>query len=50
MFMAIEAAAALAAADAALAKGIVGCALHGVPPAHKEMYYDAGGRRTRQFR
>src|SRR6202158_190538 len=44
-FMAIEAEAALAAADAAdagLAKGKIGGALHGVPLAHKDMYYDAG--------
>ena len=44
-FMAIEADAALAAADAAdaaLAKGNVRGALHGVPLAHKDMYYDAG--------
>ena len=44
-FMAIEAEAALAAADAAdaaLAKGDVSGALHGVPLAHKDMYYDAG--------
>ncbi len=44
-FMAIEADAALAAADAAdaaLAKGKGGGALHGVPLAHKDMYYDAG--------
>ena len=44
-FMAIEAEAALAAADAAdaaLAKGEVRGALHGVPLAHKDMYYDAG--------
>jgi aspartyl-tRNA(Asn)/glutamyl-tRNA(Gln) amidotransferase subunit A len=44
-FMAIEAEAALAAADAAdaaLAKGNAGGALHGVPLAHKDMYYDAG--------
>src|SRR3982074_1095641 len=44
-FMAIEAEEALAAADAAdaaLAKGKVGGALHGVPLAHKDMYYDAG--------
>ena len=43
--MAIEAEAALAAADAAdaaLAKGNSGGALHGVPLAHKDMYYDAG--------
>ena len=43
-FMAIEAEQALAAADAAdaaLAKGKVGV-LHGVPLAHKDMYYDAG--------
>src|SRR4051794_23286955 len=44
-FMAIEAEEALAAADtadAALAKGNVGGVLHGVPLAHKDMYYDAG--------
>jgi aspartyl-tRNA(Asn)/glutamyl-tRNA(Gln) amidotransferase subunit A len=44
-FMAIEAEAALDsadAADAALAKGNVKGALHGVPLAHKDMYYDAG--------
>src|SRR5450756_2389726 len=44
-FMAIDAEAALvaaAAADAALAKGHAGGALHGVPLAHKDMYYDAG--------
>ncbi|HZE52351.1 MAG TPA: amidase [Bradyrhizobium sp.] len=44
-FMAIEADAALAAADAAdasLAKGGRRGALHGVPLAHKDMYYDAG--------
>src|ERR1700693_5715876 len=44
-FMAIEADAALAAADAAdaaLAKGKLSGALHGVPMAHKDMYYDAG--------
>jgi aspartyl-tRNA(Asn)/glutamyl-tRNA(Gln) amidotransferase subunit A len=44
-FMAIEADAALAAADAAdsaLAKGKPGGALHGVPLAHKDMYYDEG--------
>ena len=44
-FMAIEAAEALAAADAAdaaLAKGNRSGALHGVPLAHKDMYYDAG--------
>jgi aspartyl-tRNA(Asn)/glutamyl-tRNA(Gln) amidotransferase subunit A len=44
-FMAIEADAALAAADAAdatLAKGGHRGALHGVPLAHKDMYYDAG--------
>jgi len=43
-FMAIEAEEALAAADAAdarLSKGGVG-ALHGVPLAHKDMYYDEG--------
>ena len=44
-FMTIEADKALAAADAAdaaLAKGKVSGALHGVPLAHKDMYYDAG--------
>jgi aspartyl-tRNA(Asn)/glutamyl-tRNA(Gln) amidotransferase subunit A len=44
-FMAIEADAALAAADAAdaaLAKGKNLGVLHGVPMAHKDMYYDAG--------
>ena len=44
-FMAIEAEAALAAADAAdaaPAKGNNRGALHGVPLAHKDMYYDAG--------
>lgn len=44
-FIAIEADAALAAAgeaDAALAKGHVKGVLHGVPLAHKDMYYDAG--------
>ena len=44
-FMAIEADAALAAADAAdadLAKGNHRGALHGVPLAHKDMYYEAG--------
>ena len=44
-FMAIEAEAALAAADAAdaaLAKGNRHGALHGVPLAHKDMYYEAG--------
>jgi aspartyl-tRNA(Asn)/glutamyl-tRNA(Gln) amidotransferase subunit A len=44
-FMAIEADEALAAADAAdaaLAKGSARGALHGVPLAHKDMYYDAG--------
>src|SRR6267154_998347 len=44
-FMAIEAEAALAAADAAdaaLAKGNSRGALHGVPLAHKDMYYEAG--------
>jgi aspartyl-tRNA(Asn)/glutamyl-tRNA(Gln) amidotransferase subunit A len=44
-FMAIEAEQALAAADAAdaaLAKGGSLGALHGVPLAHKDMYYDAG--------
>ena len=44
-FMAIEADAALDAADAAdaaLAKGKSAGALHGVPLAHKDMYYDEG--------
>src|SRR5260370_10048151 len=44
-FMAIEAEEALAAADAAdaaLASGNHRGALHGVPLAHKDMYYDAG--------
>ena len=44
-FMAIEGEAALAAADAAdaaLAKGNVSGVLHGVPLAHKDMYYEAG--------
>ena len=44
-FMAIEAEAALTAADAAdaaLAKGDSRGRLHGVPLAHKDMYYDAG--------
>src|SRR5258707_5185986 len=44
-FMAIEAEAALAAADAAdaaIAKGNARGPLHGVPLAHKDMYYDAG--------
>jgi aspartyl-tRNA(Asn)/glutamyl-tRNA(Gln) amidotransferase subunit A len=44
-FMAIEAEEALAAADAAdasLAKGHNRGVLHGVPLAHKDMYYDAG--------
>ena len=44
-FMAIEADAALAAADAAdaaLSKGGPRGPLHGVPLAHKDMYYDAG--------
>jgi aspartyl-tRNA(Asn)/glutamyl-tRNA(Gln) amidotransferase subunit A len=44
-FVAVEAEAALAAADAAdaaLAKGQSRGALHGVPLAHKDMYYDAG--------
>jgi aspartyl-tRNA(Asn)/glutamyl-tRNA(Gln) amidotransferase subunit A len=44
-FMVIEAEAALKAADvadAALAKGENRGALHGVPLAHKDMYYDAG--------
>jgi aspartyl-tRNA(Asn)/glutamyl-tRNA(Gln) amidotransferase subunit A len=44
-FMAIEADEALAAADAAdaaLARGHKSGVLHGVPMAHKDMYYDAG--------
>ena len=44
-FMAIEADDALkaaGAADAALARGTTKGALHGVPLAHKDMYYDAG--------
>ena len=44
-FMAIEADAALAAADAAdaaAAKGKISGPLHGVPLAHKDMYYEAG--------
>lgn len=44
-FMAIEGEDALAAAaeaDSALARGEVRGALHGVPLAHKDMYYDAG--------
>lgn len=44
-FMAVEAEAALAAADAAdaaLARGERRGALHGLPLAHKDMYYDAG--------
>ena len=44
-FMAIEAEAALKAADAAdtaLAKGARRGALHGVPLAHKDMYYETG--------
>jgi aspartyl-tRNA(Asn)/glutamyl-tRNA(Gln) amidotransferase subunit A len=44
-FMAVEAEAALQAADAAdaaLAKGESCGVLHGVPLAHKDMYYDAG--------
>ncbi len=44
-FMAVEAEAALKAAnaaDAALAKGNRSGPLHGVPLAHKDMYYDAG--------
>ena len=44
-FMAIEAETALAAAegaDAALAQGLSAGALHGVPLAHKDMYYDKG--------
>src|SRR6476659_5865645 len=41
-FMAIEADDALKAADAALAKGGPKGSLHGVPLAHKDMYYDKG--------
>ena len=44
-FMEIESEAALKAAeqaDATLAKGEIRGALHGVPLAHKDMYYDAG--------
>jgi aspartyl-tRNA(Asn)/glutamyl-tRNA(Gln) amidotransferase subunit A len=44
-YMSIEADTALAAADAAdtaLAKGISHGVLHGVPMAHKDMYYDEG--------
>ena len=44
-FMSVEAEAALKAAEAAdaeLAKGNVRGPLHGVPLAHKDMYYDAG--------
>jgi aspartyl-tRNA(Asn)/glutamyl-tRNA(Gln) amidotransferase subunit A len=44
-YMAIEADEALAAADvadAALAKGRIAGPLHGVPMAHKDMYYEAG--------
>jgi aspartyl-tRNA(Asn)/glutamyl-tRNA(Gln) amidotransferase subunit A len=44
-FMAIEGEAALEAADAAdaaLAKGNIGGVLHGVPLAHKDMYYETG--------
>src|ERR1700759_1279447 len=44
-FMAVEAEAALKAADeadAALAKGNAKGVLHGVPLAHKDMYYEAG--------
>jgi len=44
-FMTVEAEAVLKAADAAdaaLAKGQVSGVLHGVPLAHKDMYYDAG--------
>jgi aspartyl-tRNA(Asn)/glutamyl-tRNA(Gln) amidotransferase subunit A len=37
-----EALVAASAADAALAKGTSRGALHGVPMAHKDMYYDAG--------
>ena len=44
-FMTVEAEAVLKAADAAdaaLARGQVSGVLHGVPLAHKDMYYDAG--------
>ncbi|TCT01674.1 amidase [Aquabacter spiritensis] len=44
-FLSIEAETALAAADAAdaaLARGAAAGPLHGVPLAHKDMYYDAG--------
>ena len=44
-FMAVEAETALKAADeadVALAKGSLRGPLHGVPLAHKDMYYDAG--------
>lgn len=44
-FISIEPEGALAAADAAdaaLAKGVAAGPLHGVPMAHKDMYYDAG--------
>src|SRR5712664_2029803 len=44
-FMAVDTHEALAAADdadAALAKGNISGALHGVPLAHKDMYYDVG--------
>src|SRR4051795_1958925 len=44
-FMAIEPEQALAGADkadAALAKGNMSGVLHGVPLAHKDMYYEAG--------
>lgn len=37
-----EALAAAAAADATIAKGVAGGALHGVPLAHKDMYYITG--------
>jgi len=44
-FMSVETEAALKAAgeaDAELARGKSRCSLHGVPLAHKDMYYDAG--------
>src|ERR1044072_1726499 len=52
-FMSIEADTALAAADAAdadLAKGKIHGPLHGVPLAHKDMYYDAGRSEERRGR